>query len=76
MDRILAEGPSARRKLLDRLVYSFDPAHQGRVHRYEKALRERLRLLRDGMTDTHWLGALEDFRNWLIRIGHRGCEEA
>jgi len=60
MDRLLIEGPSARRKWLDRLVFSFDPAHGGRVHRYEKALRERLRLLREGLTDAVWLNALED----------------
>jgi len=60
MDRVLAEGPSARRKLLDRLVYGFDPAHNGRVHRYEKALRERLRILREGPADAAWLKALED----------------
>lgn len=60
MDRLLAEGPGARRKWLDRLVFSFDPAHNGRVHRYEKALRERLRLLREGPSDAAWLSALED----------------
>lgn len=60
MDRVLAEGASARRKLVDRLVYSFDPAHAGRVHRYEKALRERLRLMRDCIADPAWLSALED----------------
>ena len=60
MDRLLADGPSVRRKLLDRLVYSFDPAHAGRVHRYEKALRERLHLLRDGVVDPAWFEALED----------------
>jgi DNA replication and repair protein RecF len=60
MDRILAEGPGPRRKLLDRLVYSFDPAHGGRVHRYEKAMRERMRLLREGIADANWLGVLED----------------
>lgn len=60
MDRILADGPSARRKLLDRLVYSFDPAHSGRVTRYEKAMRERMRLLREGPHDANWLRALED----------------
>ena len=60
MDRVLAEGASARRKLLDRLAYSFDPAHSGRVNRYEKAMRERLRLLREGPRDANWLSALED----------------
>ncbi|MDX2028669.1 MAG: DNA replication/repair protein RecF [Alphaproteobacteria bacterium] len=60
MDRVLAEGPGARRKLLDRLVYSFDPAHSGRVNRYEKAMRERMRLLREGPADAAWLNGLED----------------
>ncbi|MDX9689129.1 MAG: DNA replication/repair protein RecF [Proteobacteria bacterium] len=60
MDRVLAEGPSARRKLVDRMAFSFDPAHAGRVHRYEKAMRERLRLLREGIADAAWLSGLED----------------
>ncbi|HBM91249.1 MAG TPA: DNA replication/repair protein RecF [Rhodospirillaceae bacterium] len=60
LDRVLANGPSARRRLLDRMAYSFDPSHIGRVHRYDKALRGRLRLLRDGVTDAAWLAALED----------------
>lgn len=60
LDRVLGDGPSARRKLLDRMAYSFDPAHAGRVHRYEKALRERMRLLRDGIADAVWLSSLED----------------
>ena len=60
MDRLLVEGASARRKFLDRLVYSFDPAHGARVQRYEKAMRERLRLLREGLADAAWLSALED----------------
>jgi len=60
MDRLLAEGATARRKFLDRLVYSFDPAHGARVQRYEKAMRERLRLLREGIADAAWLSALED----------------
>jgi DNA replication and repair protein RecF len=60
MDRVLAESPSARRKLIDRLAYSFDPAHAGRINRYEKAMRERARLFREGIADAAWLNALED----------------
>jgi DNA replication and repair protein RecF len=60
MDRLLADGASARRIFLDRLAYSFDPAHGGRVRAYEKAMRERLRLLREGCADVAWLAALEN----------------
>lgn len=60
MDGILADSSSARRKLLDRLAYSFDPSHNVRISRYEKAMRERSRLLREGMSDAAWLKALED----------------
>ncbi len=66
MDRLFIEGPSARRRFLDRLVFGFDAAHAGRVSAYEHALRERSRLLRHGQpgggraADPEWLGALED----------------
>ena len=60
MDRLFAEGASARRRFLDRLVFGFDPAHAGRVSAYEHAMRERARLLRDGRADGTWLAALED----------------
>ena len=60
MDRLLVEGVSARRKFLDRLVFSFDPAHNGRVQRYDKAMRERLRLLREPGADSSWTAALEN----------------
>ena len=66
MDRLFVEGPSARRRFLDRLVFGFDPAHAGRVSAYEHALRERSRLLRQGWSDggrpadPEWLAALED----------------
>ncbi|MCL2469631.1 MAG: DNA replication/repair protein RecF [Alphaproteobacteria bacterium] len=60
MDRILVEGPAARRRLLDRMIFSFDAAHAGRVHRYEKAMRERLSLLRQNCQDKSWFSGLED----------------
>jgi DNA replication and repair protein RecF len=59
MDRLFLDSPSARRKFLDRLVFAFDPAHAGRVNAYERALRERARLLRERVADDAWLSALE-----------------
>ncbi|AWK87916.1 DNA replication/repair protein RecF [Azospirillum thermophilum] len=60
MDRLFIEGSSGRRRFLDRLVFGFDPAHAGRLSRYEHAMRERARLLREGCFDPGWLGGLED----------------
>ena len=60
MDRLFLEGSAARRRFVDRLVYGFDPAHWARVGAYERAMRERARLLRDGPLDKSWLSALEE----------------
>ena len=64
MDRLFTEGASHRRRFMDRLVVGFDPAHAGRVGAYERALRERARLLRRAGgaqgADTAWLAALEE----------------
>ncbi len=48
MDRLWTESPSHRRRFLDRLTLALDPAHGTRVNRYEDALAERNRLLKDG----------------------------
>ena len=60
MDRLFLDGPSGRRRFLDRLVLGLDPQHGSRVAAYEQALRERSRLLRDGPADPAWLAALEE----------------
>jgi DNA replication and repair protein RecF len=61
MDGLFVDGPGARRRFLDRLVYAADPAHAGRVSAYEQAMRERARLLADygPGADASWLDALE-----------------
>lgn len=59
MDRLFVEAPAGRRRFLDRLVFAFDPAHAGRLQAYDKARRERSRLLRETRVDDAWLGALE-----------------
>ena len=59
MDRLFLEGPGPRRRFLDRLVFGFDPGHARRVSDYDRALRERARLLREAIGDAAWLTALE-----------------
>lgn len=59
MDRLWIEGAEGRRRFLDRLTLSFVPDHADVSLAYEKAMRERNRLLKDGMTDPHWYAALE-----------------
>lgn len=59
MDRLWLEGADGRRRFLDRMVLSFDPAHAQNTLTYEKAMRERNRLLKDQIRDPHWYRALE-----------------
>ena len=58
-DRLFLEGASERRRFFDRLVYAAIPGHGGHVAAYDRALRERTRLLGDGPADPDWLTALE-----------------
>ncbi len=59
MDRLWIEGAEGRRRFLDRLTMSFIPAHAEATLTYEKAMRERNRLLKDQVRDGHWYVALE-----------------
>lgn len=59
MDRLWIEGAEGRRRFLDRLTMSFAPDHAEVSLAYERAMRERNRLLKDAITDPHWYGALE-----------------
>ena len=58
-DRLFLDRPGARRRYLDKLVAALDPAHAGRINEYERALRERAHLLKEGGADPAWLSALE-----------------
>ena len=58
-DRLFLEGASERRRFLDRLVFAAEPAHAAHAGAYDKALRERARLLAEPPADPVWLGALE-----------------
>ncbi|MEP2642676.1 DNA replication/repair protein RecF [Roseobacter sp.] len=59
MDRLWIEGAEGRRRFLDRMTLSFEPAHAEATLAYERAMRERNRLLKDGVRDGAWYGALE-----------------
>ena len=59
MDRLWIEGAEGRRRFLDRMVLSFEPAHAEVSLAYDKAMRERNRLLKDQLRDGAWFDALE-----------------
>lgn len=59
MDRLFIDSSRERRKFLDRLVFAFDPGHAGRVTRYENAMAQRSKILRDERHEPVWLDTLE-----------------
>ena len=59
MDRLWIEGAEGRRRFLDRATLSLTPSHAEAVLRYDKAMRERNRLLKDMVRDAHWYIAIE-----------------
>ncbi len=59
MDRLWIEGAEGRRRFLDRAALSLIPSHAQAALSYEKAMRERNRLLKDQVRDAHWYRALE-----------------
>ena len=59
MDRLWIEGADGRRRFLDRMTMSFIPAHAEVTLAYDKAMRERNRLLKDQVRDAQWYLALE-----------------
>jgi DNA replication and repair protein RecF len=60
LDRLWAGPASERRRFLDRLVVGCDPDHAARLGAFDKAMRERNRLLAEGRHEPAWLDALED----------------
>ncbi len=68
MDRLWIEAAEGRRRFLDRMTLSFFPEHAEHSLIYEKAMRDRNRLIRDQVTDPHWYAALE---SQMAEAGHR-----
>jgi len=59
MDGLLTGAAGERRRFLDRLVLALDPQHGARVNQFERALRQRNRLLEEGPRNATWLEAIE-----------------
>ena len=61
MDRLFVDGASGRRKFLDRFAQSLNAGLSKALSAYEKAMRERNRLLQDnGGAQNGWLDGLEE----------------
>ena len=60
LDHILLKAPSERLKFLDRVVHIFDEDYALHVVKYEKAKRDRKRVLLESPDNHHWLSVLED----------------
>ena len=59
MDRLFADTPGTRRRFMDRMALALHPAHAANASRYERALRERNRLLAAPSPDPRWFDHLE-----------------
>ena len=71
-DRLFLEAAGERRKFFDRLVFAGEPDHARHANAYDKAQRERMKLLTDAFesgqpADAVWLAALE------ARLGQAGA---
>lgn len=60
MDRLFVEAASGRRKFFDRFAASLSPSLASSAAAYEKAMRERNRLLDEATPQTVWLDSLEE----------------
>ncbi len=59
MDSLFTGPASERRKWLDRMVLAIDKSHGSRVNAFEKAMRQRNRLLDEAPHETVWLEGIE-----------------
>lgn len=59
MDRLWSDSPETRRRFTDRVTLSLFPDHAEIALAYDKAMRERNRLLKEQITDPGWYRALE-----------------
>ena len=58
-DGLFTGAAGDRRRFLDRLVLALDPAHRRRLNDYERAMRQRNRLLAERPLGDRWFDGLE-----------------
>lgn len=68
MDRLWVEAAEGRRRFLDRIALSFEPSHAEATLAYEKAMRERNKLLKEQIGDGAWYRVVEAR---MAEAGHR-----
>ena len=59
MTSVISSSDSIKRKFFDRLVAGFDPSHIGRMARFEKLARQRIKLIEKNYNDDHWFSIIE-----------------
>ncbi len=59
MQQIFTSSTSERRNFFDLIVSNFFVDHVSNLTKYEKSVKERLKLLKDKCNDDYWLSALE-----------------
>jgi DNA replication and repair protein RecF len=59
MQQLFTSSSSSRRIFFDQIVNNFFPQHAIHLSQYDKAMKERLKLLKAQCNDNYWLAALE-----------------
>lgn len=59
MQQLFIGSSSGRRSFFDQIVNNFFAQHSPHISKYERFMRERLKLLKNQQNDDHWLSALE-----------------
>ena len=83
MDRLFTDSAGGRRKFLDRFAQTLVPGLSTQLNQYERAIRERNKLLQMPGTQfagNGWLDGLEESRWWVRGLkgsvwGERRCKE-
>ena len=57
---LFQSGMSERRRFLDSLTSSLDTLHIGRVYKYQKLLRQRIKVILQFNSDPTWLNSIEN----------------